>query len=207
MTNETIRTSTGMKLGINICEPHLCTCGKQVESRGIHGLSCRHSAARISRTTWLTTSFEEQCRGPKFMQQRYHQVYYELTTSVQTVSRLYRGSKVNVLHGMWQCLTPMRNTSSNNSHERRTHSRQVSRLQNSIIPEHLADPPVHTDCNRNSWRMEQPNKRIHQRTWETYHHCHRGNKRDKLYLSASSNSERQHAVFHWVFHHRHGLKY
>ena len=98
-------------------------------------------------------------------------------------------------------------TSANNSHERRTRSRQVSRLQNSKIPEHLADPPVHIDCNRNSWRMEQPSKRIHERTWETYHHCHWGNKRDKLYLSASlsDNSERQHAVLHWVFHHRHGL--
>ena len=62
----------------------------------------------------------------------------------------------------------------------------------------FADPPVHTDCNRNSWHMEQPSKRIHHRTWETYHYCHRGNKRDKLYLSASLivNSERQHAVFH-----------
>ena len=48
MTNETIRIATGMRLGISICEPHLCPCGKQVESRGIRGLSCRHSAARIS---------------------------------------------------------------------------------------------------------------------------------------------------------------
>ena len=31
---------------------------------------------------------------------RNHQVYYEVTASVQTVSRLYRGSKVNVRHGM-----------------------------------------------------------------------------------------------------------
>ena len=44
-------------------------------------------------------------------------------------------------------------------------------------------------------------------TEQMYHHCHRRNKRDKLYLSASlsGNSERQQAVFHWVFHHRHGL--
>ena len=49
MTNETIRISTGRRLGIIICEPHLCPCGKHVKSRGIHGLSCRHSAARISR--------------------------------------------------------------------------------------------------------------------------------------------------------------
>ena len=55
--------------------------------------------------------------------------------------------------------------------------------------------------------MEQPSKRIHHRTWEPYHQCHRGNKSDKLYLSASLSgiSEKQHAVFHWVFHHRHGL--
>ena len=98
-------------------------------------------------------------------------------------------------------------TSANNSHEHRTRSRQVSRLQDSKTPEHLADPPVHTDCNRNSWRMEQSSKRIHHRTWETYHHCHQVNKRDKLYLSASlsGNSERQHAFFHWVIHHRHEL--
>ena len=98
-------------------------------------------------------------------------------------------------------------TSANNSHERRTRSRQVSRLQNSKIPEHLADPSVHTDCNRNSWRMEQPSKKIYQGTWETYHHYHRGSKRDKLYLSAnlSGHSERQHAIFHWAIHHRHGL--
>ena len=40
----------GMRLGISMCEPHLCPCcGNQLESRGIHGLSRRHSAARISR--------------------------------------------------------------------------------------------------------------------------------------------------------------
>ena len=49
MTNETIRIATEMRCGISICEPHLCPFRKQVESRGIHGLSCRHSAARISR--------------------------------------------------------------------------------------------------------------------------------------------------------------
>ena len=87
-------------------------------------------------------------------------------------------------------------TSANNSHVRRTRSWQVSRLQNSKVPEHLADPPVHADCNRNSWRMEHGSKRIHQRTWETYYHSHRGCQRDKLYLptNLSVNSERQHAV-------------
>ena len=123
-----------------------------------------------------------------------------MTTSVQTVSRLYRES-MTMPDTYAQSHLPT--TATNVGHA--TDKSAVSKTQK--IPKHLADPPVHTDCNRNSWRMEQPSKRIHRRTWETYHHCHRGNKRDKLYLSASlsGNSERQHAVFHWVFHHRHGL--
>ena len=49
MTNETIRVATGLRLGTNLCEIHNCPCGKQVECRGTHGLSCRRSAGRISR--------------------------------------------------------------------------------------------------------------------------------------------------------------
>ena len=49
MANETIRIDIEMRLGISICETHLCPCGKQVENGCIHGLSCCHSAARISR--------------------------------------------------------------------------------------------------------------------------------------------------------------
>ena len=52
-TNETIRIATGMRLAISICEPHFCSCGKQVESRVIHGLSCRDSAAMISRNNMV----------------------------------------------------------------------------------------------------------------------------------------------------------
>ena len=70
MTNETIMIATGMRLGINICDPHLCPCGKQAESRG----STVYHVATVLRgsvgTTWSTTSFGEQCRGPKFQQQR-----------------------------------------------------------------------------------------------------------------------------------------
>ena len=37
MTNESIMIATGMRLGISICEPHLCSYWMQVESRSIHG--------------------------------------------------------------------------------------------------------------------------------------------------------------------------
>ena len=34
------------RLGSDICAPHTCICGQQVESSGTHGLTCRNSAAR-----------------------------------------------------------------------------------------------------------------------------------------------------------------
>ena len=89
-----------MSLGISICENYLCLCGKQVENRGIQGLSCRHSAARISRHNMVSDIVWKVMQMAKFKQQRNYQVYYDVTTSVQTVSRLYCGSKVNVWHGM-----------------------------------------------------------------------------------------------------------
>jgi len=34
------------RLGCKACEPHTCVCGKPVEARGLHGLSCCKSAPR-----------------------------------------------------------------------------------------------------------------------------------------------------------------
>ena len=92
--------------------PLLSTCFPMGSKWTVEASTVSHVATVLQGsvgTTWSTTSFSEPCRGPKFQQQRNHQGYYEVTTSVQTVSRLYRGSKVNVWHGMWQCLTPMCN--------------------------------------------------------------------------------------------------
>ena len=75
-----------------------------------------------------------------------------MTTSVPTVSRLYRGSKVNVWHGMSQCLTPMRN------HICQQQPRTSDTQQTSQPSPRLKSTRAscrHTDCNRNSWRMEQ----------------------------------------------------
>ena len=41
--------SVGLRLGLNLCEPHPCPCGSIVDARGIHGLSCRRSSGRMSR--------------------------------------------------------------------------------------------------------------------------------------------------------------
>ena len=41
------------RLGCKACEPHTCICGKMVNARGLHGLSCRRSAPRHQRHSHL----------------------------------------------------------------------------------------------------------------------------------------------------------
>ena len=41
------------RLGSKACEPHTCVCGKAVDARGLHGLSCHRSAPRQQRHSHL----------------------------------------------------------------------------------------------------------------------------------------------------------
>jgi hypothetical protein len=41
-----MRIAVALRLGAPVCIPHRCICGATVDSTGIHGLSCRKSAAR-----------------------------------------------------------------------------------------------------------------------------------------------------------------
>ena len=47
--DETIRVAVGLRLGLNLCEAHTCSCAALVSARGIHGLSCKGGAGRSSR--------------------------------------------------------------------------------------------------------------------------------------------------------------
>ena len=47
--DEAIRVTVGLRLGLNICEPHTCPCGANVDARGLHGLACKRSARRSTR--------------------------------------------------------------------------------------------------------------------------------------------------------------
>jgi hypothetical protein len=53
LDDEAIRVAVGLRLGANLCEPHRCPCGLLVDSRGSHGLSCKHSAGRIIRHNYI----------------------------------------------------------------------------------------------------------------------------------------------------------
>lgn len=53
LDDECIRVAVGLRLGINLCQPHLCPCGFQVDARGTHGLSCKQSSGRSARHSHL----------------------------------------------------------------------------------------------------------------------------------------------------------
>jgi len=44
-----VRVAVGLKLGVNICEPHECRCGTMVKANGSQGLSCSLGPGRSAR--------------------------------------------------------------------------------------------------------------------------------------------------------------
>ena len=46
---ETFRVAVALRVGAVVCEPHSCRCGRLMDARGLHGLSCKYSAGRHPR--------------------------------------------------------------------------------------------------------------------------------------------------------------
>ena len=55
LTDQQLRISLSLRLGVKICEKHTCRRGKLVEENGHHGLSCARSTGRFSRHHNLNT--------------------------------------------------------------------------------------------------------------------------------------------------------
>jgi hypothetical protein len=49
LDNDSFRISIAIRLGIPMCHPYQCNCGKEVDHFGLHGLSCKFSRGRKSR--------------------------------------------------------------------------------------------------------------------------------------------------------------
>ena len=43
------RVAIALRVGADVCIPYSCRCGGRMDSRGLHGLSCKHSAGRFPR--------------------------------------------------------------------------------------------------------------------------------------------------------------
>lgn len=46
LDNNAFRIIMGLRLGLDICSPHICVCGSRVEKNGHHGLKCKNKAGR-----------------------------------------------------------------------------------------------------------------------------------------------------------------
>ena len=53
LSDEDIRLSVTQRLGVKACSPYTCACGKSVDARGLHGLSCKRSMARHQRQSMV----------------------------------------------------------------------------------------------------------------------------------------------------------
>ena len=53
LDDEVVKIAIGLRLGINICELHVCICGSVVDVRGSHALSCKHTSGRLTRYNHL----------------------------------------------------------------------------------------------------------------------------------------------------------
>jgi hypothetical protein len=46
LDNTSFQVCIGLRLGCNLCTPHICKCNAKVDEIGIHGLSCSKSSGR-----------------------------------------------------------------------------------------------------------------------------------------------------------------
>ena len=49
LDDRAVSIAVGLRLGLDLCAPHVCPCGVLVDSKGTHGLSCKRSFGRSTR--------------------------------------------------------------------------------------------------------------------------------------------------------------
>jgi hypothetical protein len=55
LDNTFFQVCIGLRLGCNLCTPHICKCNAKVDEIGNHGLSCSKSSGRFSRHTEINS--------------------------------------------------------------------------------------------------------------------------------------------------------
>jgi hypothetical protein len=53
LDNTSFQVCIGLRLGCNLCTPHICKCNAKVDEIGIHGLSCSKSSVDFQDTLKL----------------------------------------------------------------------------------------------------------------------------------------------------------
>ena len=66
---DTLTMSVALRIGAPICEPHVCSCGANVNTPGLHNLACIFRAGRLARHAKLNDVVEKalQTAGVPFL--------------------------------------------------------------------------------------------------------------------------------------------
>jgi len=49
LSDEAVRVAVGLRLGLDLCVPHTCCCGAQVDAQGLHAFVCKKALGRTVR--------------------------------------------------------------------------------------------------------------------------------------------------------------
>ncbi len=60
LTNEELRTSTNLRLGLPMYQPHPCICGAIVDSKGSHALVCKRNGGKTSRHSAMNALIQRE---------------------------------------------------------------------------------------------------------------------------------------------------
>jgi hypothetical protein len=60
LDNTSFQVCIGLRLGCNLCTPHICKCNAKADEIDIHGLSCSKSSGRFSRHTEINSTLRSK---------------------------------------------------------------------------------------------------------------------------------------------------
>jgi len=49
LEGETVRVAVSMRLGLDLCVPHRCQCGSDVDAQGRHAMVCKKAPGKTAR--------------------------------------------------------------------------------------------------------------------------------------------------------------
>ena len=105
LDNKAIRVAIGLRLGVNLCAPHVCPCGAAVDALGIHGLSCRKSAGRFIRRSMLNDLLTRPASDQGSQQLRNPKAFSLPMRRGRTEFPWFHGGWADALRGMWRAQT------------------------------------------------------------------------------------------------------
>ena len=105
LTDEIIRISVVKRIGARTCELHTFPCGKAVDARGLHGLSCRKSAAIHQRHSHLKDIIWRAVKRAQIPSRP----SLGMTARDQMERHSFHGREERQLRGMSQSSTPSLN--------------------------------------------------------------------------------------------------